>query len=90
MTSIFTPSPIVTACITQFGLDLAGEIRVDLFAGGGGATMGQEMATGKAVDIAINHNPKAISMHSRRTTGHHLRQGQRRALCVGGGLHRAA
>jgi len=65
MTSIFTPTPIVTACITQFGLDLAGEIRVDLFAGGGGATMGQEMATGKAVDIAINHNPKAISMHKR-------------------------
>lgn len=65
MTSIFTPTPIVTACITQFGLDLTGEIRVDLFAGGGGATMGQEMATGKAVDIAINHNPKAISMHKR-------------------------
>ncbi|WP_223592301.1 hypothetical protein [Pseudomonas sp. A-R-19] len=64
MTS-FNPTPIVTACITQFGLDLAGEIRVDLFAGGGGATMGQEMATGKAVDIAINHNPKAISMHKR-------------------------
>ncbi|MDL2187318.1 DNA cytosine methyltransferase [Pseudomonas sp. ChxA] len=69
MTSIFTPSPIVTACITQFGLDLAGEIRVDLFAGGGGATMGQEMATGKAVDIAINHNPKAISMHKRNHPG---------------------
>jgi DNA (cytosine-5)-methyltransferase 1 len=69
MTSIFTPTPIVTACITQFGLDLAGEIRVDLFAGGGGATMGQEMATGKAVDIAINHNPKAISMHKRNHPG---------------------
>lgn len=65
MTSIFTPTPIVIAVTTQFGLDLAGEIRVDLFAGGGGATMGQEMATGKAVDIAINHNPKAISMHKR-------------------------
>lgn len=65
MTSIFTPTPIVVAVTTQFGLDLAGEIRVDLFAGGGGATMGQEMATGKAVDIAINHNPKAISMHKR-------------------------
>lgn len=65
MTSIFTPTPIVIAVTTQFGLDLAGEIRVDLFAGGGGATMGQEMATGKSVDIAINHNPKAISMHKR-------------------------
>lgn len=65
MTSIFTPTPIVIAVTTQFGLDLAGEIRVDLFAGGGGATMGQEMATGKTVDIAINHNPKAISMHKR-------------------------
>ncbi|KIR18994.1 C-5 cytosine-specific DNA methylase [Pseudomonas fluorescens] len=61
----FSQTPISTAVITQFGLDLTGKIRVDLFAGGGGATMGQEMATGKAVDIAINHNPKAISMHKR-------------------------
>lgn len=65
----FSQNPISTAVITQFGLDLMGKIRVDLFAGGGGATMGQEMATGKAVDIAINHNPKAISMHKRNHPG---------------------
>lgn len=65
----FSQAPISTAVITQFGLDLMGKIRVDLFAGGGGATMGQEMATGKAVDIAINHNPKAISMHKRNHPG---------------------
>jgi DNA (cytosine-5)-methyltransferase 1 len=65
----FSQPPISTAIITQFGLDLMGKIRVDLFAGGGGATMGQEMATGKAVDIAINHNPKAISMHKRNHPG---------------------
>lgn len=65
----FSQTPLSTAVITQFGLDLMGKIRVDLFAGGGGATMGQEMATGKAVDIAINHNPKAISMHKRNHPG---------------------
>jgi DNA (cytosine-5)-methyltransferase 1 len=65
----FSQTPISTAVITQFGLDVMGKIRVDLFAGGGGATMGQEMATGKAVDIAINHNPKAISMHKRNHPG---------------------
>lgn len=60
----FNQTPITSAVKTQFGLDFAGEIRVDLFAGGG-ATMGQEMGTGMPVDIAINHNPDAISMHVR-------------------------
>lgn len=64
MTS-FTPTPITKAVNTQFGLNFAGEIRVDLFAGGGGATMGQEMATGIPVDIAINHDADAISQHKR-------------------------
>ena len=40
-----------------------GEIIVDNFAGGGGASTGIEMATGYSVDIAINHDPKAIQMH---------------------------
>lgn len=62
---IFNPTPIISAVNTQFGLNLTGGIRVDLFAGGGGATMGQEMATGLPVDIAINHDPDAISMHKR-------------------------
>ena len=62
---VFNPTPITSAIHTQFGLNLVGGIRVDLFAGGGGATMGQEMATGMPVDIAINHAPDAISMHKR-------------------------
>lgn len=40
-----------------------GELIVDNFAGGGGASTGIEMATGVSVDIAINHDPKAIRMH---------------------------
>lgn len=39
------------------------EIIVDNFAGGGGASTGIEMATGRSVDIAINHDPEAIRMH---------------------------
>lgn len=40
-----------------------GELVVDNFAGGGGASTGIEMATGYSVDIAINHDPEAIKMH---------------------------
>lgn len=36
---------------------------VDNFAGGGGASTGIEMAIGRSVDIAINHDPDAIAMH---------------------------
>lgn len=38
-------------------------IFVDSFAGGGGASTGIELATGRPVDIAINHDPSAIMMH---------------------------
>lgn len=40
-----------------------GELIVDNFAGGGGASTGIELATGYSVDIAINHDPEAIRMH---------------------------
>lgn len=40
-----------------------GELLVDNFAGGGGASTGIELATGISVDIAINHDPEAIKMH---------------------------
>lgn len=40
-----------------------GELIVDNFAGGGGASTGIEIATGKSVDIAINHDPMAIAQH---------------------------
>lgn len=43
------------------------ELFVDNFAGGGGASTGIEMAIGRSVDIAINHDPHAIAMH---TTNH--------------------
>ena len=36
---------------------------IDCFAGGGGASVGIEMALGRSVDIAINHDPDAILMH---------------------------
>ena len=48
----------------QFLLDLAREIIVDNFAGGGGASTGIELALGRHVDIAINHDPEAVAMHA--------------------------
>lgn len=42
---------------------MTGEIIVDNFAGGGGASTGIEIATAMAVAIAINHDPAAILMH---------------------------
>lgn len=36
---------------------------IDCFAGGGGASVGIEMALGRQVDIAVNHDPEAIRMH---------------------------
>jgi len=36
---------------------------VDLFAGGGGASVGIEAATGQTVDIAINHDEIAMTVH---------------------------
>ena len=44
-------------------IDLLDEIIVDNFAGGGGASTGIELATGRIVEIAINHDPDAILMH---------------------------
>ena len=40
------------------------ELIIDNFAGGGGASVGIELATGRPVDIAINHDADAIAMHS--------------------------
>lgn len=42
---------------------LDGELVVDNFAGGGGASTGIEAALGRPVDIAVNHTPEAIAMH---------------------------
>ncbi|WP_296187818.1 DNA cytosine methyltransferase [Pseudomonas sp. UBA1879] len=52
---------------TQYGLGFNpqdDEIVVDFFCGGGGAGTGLEMGLGRKVNVAKNHSPKAISMHT--------------------------
>lgn len=41
-----------------------GELVVDSFAGGGGASTGIEMAIGRSPDLAINHDAEAIAVHT--------------------------
>lgn len=48
---------------SQMLLDVHGELIVDLFAGGGGASVGIEMALGRSPDVAVNHDAKAVAMH---------------------------
>ena len=70
------------------------EIIVDNFAGGGGASVGIELALGRIVDAAINHDPVALAMHrvNHPYTRHYcediwqvdprqVAQGRRVALC---------
>lgn len=47
---------------------------VDLFAGGGGASVGIHRALGRSPDVAINHDKEAISMHkvNHPTTEHYI------------------
>ncbi len=54
-------------------MQMTDEIVVDNFAGGGGASTGIEIAIGRSVDIAINHDPAAIAMHraNHPTTKHY-------------------
>ena len=58
----------------QYILPLAHELVVDLFAGGGGASTGIERALGRHVDIAVNHDPEAVSLHQANhpQTEHHV------------------
>lgn len=49
--------------MNQVSIAAPDEIIVDNFAGGGGASTGMELATGRIVKIAINHDPDAILMH---------------------------
>lgn len=58
----------------QLLLDVHDELIVDLFAGGGGASCGIELATGRQVDVAINHDAAAVSMHEENhpQTKHHV------------------
>lgn len=48
----------------MYQTNLFDELIIDNFAGGGGASVGIELAVGRPVDIAINHNPDAIAMHA--------------------------
>ena len=64
------------------------EIVVDNFAGGGGASTGIEVAIGRSVDIAINHDPAAIAMHraNHPTTEHYtedVRKVDPKTACAG-------
>lgn len=45
-------------------ISMTDERIVDSFSGGGGASSGIELATGRVVNVAINHDPDAILMHS--------------------------
>lgn len=49
------------------------ELLIDNFAGGGGASEGIQMALGRDVDIAINHDDEALAMHAANhpTTAHY-------------------
>ena len=38
---------------------------IDNFAGGGGASTGIEVAIGRAIDVAINHDDEALAMSGR-------------------------
>ena len=62
-----------------------GELVVDNFAGGGGASTGIELATGYSVDIAINHDPEAIKIvylrRLRLQTSHERNRHQRGRFC---------
>lgn len=51
-------------------LDLFGhELVVDNFAGGGGASEGIEQALGRSIDLAINHDETAITVHAANHPG---------------------
>lgn len=46
-----------------------GELIVDSFAGGGGASTGIELALGRSPDFAINHDSEALALHAANHPG---------------------
>ena len=56
---------LVGSVFREGGLMRDGMI-IDMFADGGGASVGIEMALGRSPDIAVNHDPMAILMHEVR------------------------
>ena len=64
------------------------ELIVDLFAGGGGASQGIYLASGRHPDIAINHDAEALAVHKRNhpDTDHRcisIWKAEPRELCAG-------
>jgi len=57
--------PTLSLVLERGGLGDHGELIIDLFAGGGGASCGLEMALGRSPDIAVNHHPAAVALHAR-------------------------
>ncbi len=57
------PAPPPAADVEDVGL-LPGEIIVDNFAGGGGASEGIELGLGVPITVAINHDADAVRMHA--------------------------
>jgi DNA (cytosine-5)-methyltransferase 1 len=51
--------------VRGYQYNIVDELIVDNFAGGGGASTGIELATGRIVDIAVNHDQAAIKMHEK-------------------------
>lgn len=59
--------------VPETGGEAGEEMIVDLFAGGGGASSGIFMATGRHPDVAVNHDPDAVALHAMNhpTTRHY-------------------
>ena len=58
---------------SQFQFAFPNELIVDLFAGGGGASLGIEQGFGRPVDLAINHAADAVALHAaNHPHTHHL------------------
>lgn len=47
----------------QYELNFKGELIIDNFAGGGGASIGIENGLNRFIDVAINHDPIALYVH---------------------------
>lgn len=63
--------PIVPAhaALRFGGRQVNAGLLVDNFAGGGGASLGIVLATGREIDIAINHDRAAVEMHAANHPG---------------------
>lgn len=66
---------------TQYDLNWSDAMVVDLFCGGGGASTGLEMGLRRPVDLCINHNPAAISMHKANHPGAEHLETDIRGVC---------